>query len=704
MDFNAEHQLGGRAWDSMIRRAEVMASQMHLRRLQAGRLGQQTVGYANLLMFKTDATCSSGQPDQSYVMAYGSCDSIPGKPTGSKATLYTIPNDGSSQVITNTTQLFSDSSCTTPQGNPIVAPASFDSAGTPLVLGRCVQGLSPYAGVKVDSLSSYIPGLVELGDPNDEDAGIVSVVYYRTLGDCQGRGSPTRIISYPTRTFIPNFGSCVAWPVTDPLYKAYAYTFQGNAISGIMCFSDPGCTTEPTQGCLSPLPQGVDDTTTINAAIQVSCKPQTDPSDPNLPTTFASACLSYAGSGSPGSCIPPLGVAPVPTSPSPVITGFLKARVYSNANDCSGQYQEGIYPFGECVKDFSGMFNVNSRTVSYSTDSSGAVVGVIQYYSDSACKVANGAPVTVKMTTPSGAGATIKIGSCFNPVDASVSGAQTMILLESIGPSMPAFANSGVMYSGFQSQAGCTSNFGATYISVLNSALCFKSGSGSYYLACNSTSVTYTAFSDAKCQQKPVTSVVPLQSTCIFQGDGMYFHGSSDTSLYQRITCNVAPAPSSSGAADPNNITMIVGVVSGVVGFILLGLLGLYCWSQASKRDEENVSSGLARQDANAIDYYAQQYPPEAHQEMVNRHSASLRSSRGSLGGELPHGGNNRVSFGNRGSLGGGGGRLSFGGDGSGLPQPRPVSYLQPQVTFEEPGEQPYYGEQHLPPAYPQYR
>jgi hypothetical protein len=101
MDINTEKLFSG--WDSMLRRAETKASAVHLRRqLQQSRLGQSIVGYYNILLYN-DASCSSG-PDEAVTYAYGFCDSIPGRSTGSRVVLLTTPDDGSSRVITNTTQ------------------------------------------------------------------------------------------------------------------------------------------------------------------------------------------------------------------------------------------------------------------------------------------------------------------------------------------------------------------------------------------------------------------------------------------------------------------------------------------------------------------------------------------------------------------------------------------------------------------------
>ena len=634
MDINTEKLFSG--WDSMLRRAETEASAVHLRRqLQQSRLGQSIVGYVNILLYN-DASCSS-EPNEAVTYAYGFCDSIPGRSTGSRVTLLTTPYDGSSKVITNTTQLFSDDSCNFPSGNPIAAPVVLET-GAPEVVGRCfsAKSITDYAGsgnagAKVNSLSSYIPGSSRLFY-----GGASLLVTYRSLSDCQGKTAPTKIQSLSARS--------------SPSSESEDYNCQADSSSRF------------------------------------------------APPTYVSAC-SY------GSCAPTVGIAPVLTSPALVIAGFVKVRDYSYTTDCSGDFHEWIFAFGECERDFNGVFNRNSRTRTFSTDASGSVIIVYQFYSDSACRVASGAPVTVQMKTPTGGGK-IKVGSCFNPIDASVSAAKVSYLLESIGTSMPSFSTSGLMTTDFQSKGNCDSKLGITSYSVINSAICLQgSASSSSYLtiACNSTTVTYSYFSDAKCQTPAKGRNVDVQKlqSCYFTGGDSYFSDSTDASLYYRQACNVAP---SSQASDSNSTTMIIGVVCGVVGVILLGLFVAYCWSQASK--EGDVGGGMAGQDANAIDY-SQQYPgpPEMRQEMVNSHVATLRNSwqdtrgppemrqemvnshvstlrnswqdtaravdlilaqRGSVGGEGPYGGS---SFDNRGSHGGRGpGRLGFDSDRSGRP------------------------------------
>jgi hypothetical protein len=257
------------------------------------------------------------------------------------------------------------------------------------------------------------------------------------------------------------------------------------------------------------------------------------------------------------------------------------------------------------------------------------------------------------------------VGSCWTDKYADNSGGKSSILLESISPSMPSFANSGVMTTGYQSANSCSSKAGATSYIVMNSAVCmpFSSGTGSGSYSCNSTTITVSIFSDLNCQT-PTTSFskyyYPLVSTCKFNGNSRSYSSTSDQDLYTTSSCNVAPKSSSSNVSDnPNTLPIIIGVVVAIVLVILLVTAIVYCWAKSS-----NGSGGLAKQDESIYAHYPQH--PQEREMVENRHS---RGSLDGVPGRSSSGGTTGTN-----------GRLSLTGEG--LVQPLPVSYMQPQVAY----------------------
>ena len=545
------------------------------------------VGYF-VVQFYNSADCSDFDPAQSITKAYGNCEADP--TGGSETLLLTLPLASSLQIVSSTTQKYSDSSCTVPIGNPITAPWSPPETNIEqVVLGTCYPVPSDWTdtqllAMKLVSITSYLPTPQVRG---------VARATYSSASDCANKMNPQTIYDMQTELAMPT--GCMPWPASNPIMpvsdpnmpESYQYSPDPSYNSvGLSCFSDNSCSSSMT--CPDTSHVAIVPAEVMKLNVVHTCIPLTE--SPSSISTYQTSCFFDPQSSS---CLPATGLAEVNSlAAPPAIKGYYKARYFSQSTTCYGPYTEIITPFGECEKNFDGRPNIKSAIKTYTLDSSGVFTLTVQYYSDTACQMTSGAPITQPMQIP-GVSGTVQVGSCFNP---DLTSKTVSYILDSVGSTLPTFVRSGLMLTSYQSSDNCQKKQGATQMFLQNGCYSVASSTGeSYYVSaqCDGTQTTYSKFSDSDClipvDQMPATETKPTDSSCTFQGDDVGFSSTSDIGLYQQLSCYTPSAPSSSSSSssgsDPTDPGVVAGgVVGGILGIAVVAAALWYCTSSINNK------------------------------------------------------------------------------------------------------------------------